>query len=613
MVGPQYDLVGNPLGAVRATFERAAAEAGGGDPVAAFRGKDWGAGDLFRSFLFDQGGLDKVPVLDASSIGLIKPNTLVRYRGMVQDMLGNEFYIGAFKMVQLGGQTSSLISHHSQCRTLVNRIFGSAIFSTVCLSPVYQTLPRAGYACARSEAMNSAPGQNAWTLESSSGPDLCRMSGSLTTEQREKRKRDGDSDDMDVSENGHGECSSFNKKTKDNSNTSSSSAEMPGSVPEINGGDHHIPGSSFSCLVKVYDMPESQVKLNDVVEFIGVYTFDPELAAPGDNPDDIMLDLIEDVTAQLPPSKVPRLHCLVWRKLSSHDFLSRPPVVEPSPSLLKGIRQSLLSHLTLLLGKDELAAQCLLLHLLSRLRNRVDVVTVGRLSLNFTGFNRESASIFGNQLHTLIQRLVPYSQTIPLSIEYLNTATLQPRKDNKSGRLVTGVLQLPQGTHLTFDETLLQTGTLTSKGVENTMLLKNLMEAQTVEYDFEYYKLEMATDVQLLTLSEGKSNILPSDMIVPFRPSSVPAVNASPEELESWRWYLSTVRSLPQATEPDTYQMIQDEMVSAMRDDRSLGCSELSRWLTMAQIMASSFGEKSLSMEHWQMVKEIERLRKQRL
>lgn len=51
-------------------------------------------------------------------------------------------------------------------------------------------------------------------------------------------------------------------------------------------------------------MPESQVKLNDVAEFIGVYTFDPELAAPNDNSDDIMFDLIEDVTAQLPPSKV---------------------------------------------------------------------------------------------------------------------------------------------------------------------------------------------------------------------------------------------------------------------------------------------------------------------
>jgi hypothetical protein len=64
MVGPQYDLVGNPLGAVRTTFEKAAAaaaaESGGRDPVAAFRSKDWGASEVFRSFLFDQGGIDKV-------------------------------------------------------------------------------------------------------------------------------------------------------------------------------------------------------------------------------------------------------------------------------------------------------------------------------------------------------------------------------------------------------------------------------------------------------------------------------------------------------------------------------------------------------------------------
>ncbi|XP_047061589.1 mini-chromosome maintenance complex-binding protein-like [Lolium rigidum] len=596
MVGPQYDLVGNPLGAVRTTFEKAAAaaaaESGGRDPVAAFRSKDWGASEVFRSFLFDQGGIDKVPLLDASNLGLIKPNTLVRFRGMVQDMLGNEFYAGAFK-------------DGSTWRTNKFTDFSPFAMPHPCDSHLWE---RHLFHCV------PVPGQNSWTLESTPGPDLRQMSSCMSPEQREKRKRDGDDDIMDVSENGNGESSSSKKPKEDGIQISSNSAEMPATeaVPEMNGNDHHIPGSSFSCLVKIYDMPESQVKLNDVAEFIGVYTFDPELAAPKDNSDDIMFDLIEDVTAQLPPSKVPRLHCLLLRKLSSQDFLAKQPV-EPLPSLLKGIRQSLLSHLTQLLGNDDLAAQCLLLHLLSRLRTRVDVVTVGRLSLNFTGFNRESASIFGNQLNTLIQRLVPYSQAIPLSIEYLNTTTLQPRKDNKSGRLVTGVLQLPQGTHLTFDETIMQSGSLTSKGVENTMLLKNLMESLMVEYDFEYYKLEMATDVQMLTLSEGKSNILPSDLVVPFRPSTVPAVTATPEELESWRWYLATVRSLPQSNEPEILQTIQDEMVNAMREDRGLGCSELSRWLTMAQITASSFGEKSLSMEHWQMVKELERLRKQRM
>jgi hypothetical protein len=87
--------------------------------------------------------------------------------------------------------------------------------------------------------------------------------------------------------------------------------------------------------------------------------------------------------------------------------------------------------------------------------------------------------------------------------------------------------------------------------VNNIYVFLNLQ----VDYDFEYYKLDMATDVQLLTLSEGKSNILPSDLVVPFRPSSVPKINEGSEELENWRWYLATVRSFPQSTEPETYQV----------------------------------------------------------
>ncbi|KAJ0229786.1 hypothetical protein HA466_0313500 [Hirschfeldia incana] len=38
-----------------------------------------------------------VPILDSSSIKWVQPNTLVRFRGMIQDMLRNEFYAGAYK------------------------------------------------------------------------------------------------------------------------------------------------------------------------------------------------------------------------------------------------------------------------------------------------------------------------------------------------------------------------------------------------------------------------------------------------------------------------------------------------------------------------------------
>ena len=57
MVGPAYDFLVNPLGAVRSTFEKAIAS--GSDP-ASLNGNDWGAVHLFRQFLFDHNGLSQV-------------------------------------------------------------------------------------------------------------------------------------------------------------------------------------------------------------------------------------------------------------------------------------------------------------------------------------------------------------------------------------------------------------------------------------------------------------------------------------------------------------------------------------------------------------------------
>ena len=45
---------------------------------------------------------------------------------------------------------------------------------------------------------------------------------------------------------------------------------------------------------------------------------------------------------------------------------------------------------------------------------------------------------------------------------------------------MSGVIQLAEGSHVTIDETQLQAGTLKAVGVENTRLLKNLVELQKV-------------------------------------------------------------------------------------------------------------------------------------
>lgn len=64
--------------------------------------------------------------------------------------------------------------------------------------------------------------------------------------------------------------------------------------------------------------------------------------------------------------------------------------------------------------------------------------------------------------------------------------------------------------------------------------------------------MEMTADVQLLIFSEGKSNIIPADLVVPFQPSSSGSFEVVPTETqEAWRWYLATVRSLQHTIESE--------------------------------------------------------------
>ncbi|KAH6773875.1 E2F target protein 1 [Perilla frutescens var. frutescens] len=591
MVGLPYDCLANPLGAVRLTFEKAMSS--GSDP-ATLDGKDWGAAELFRQFLFDDGGLSQVPLLNSSTMKWVQPNTLVRFRGMIQDMLGNEFYVGTYK-------------DGDKWRT--NK-FADASQGPVEASSDMKIWERRLLYC------TPVPGQNSW-VECS--PDAIRNPCiDAMSPLREKRQREDEAtmSDVDMVESGHAiEDSPNSKKMRDRvtlepiksqkvvteGNTSNSSI-----VPVVD-------RNSFSCLVKIYDSPESDLKLNDVFEFVGIFSFDPDLTTCRDD-NEVIDDLCEDALVCELPSKVPRLHCVVHRKLGLGDFVSSPRLELTTPAI-KEIREALIGHLTGVLGHDRLAAEYMLLHLLSKVHARVDEVAVGKLSLNLTCFNKESMSVFGNNLKLAMGNLIPFTERLSLTVDYLNTVSLAPKKDYNTNRLVSGLLQLTEGSHLTIDETPLQTGTLNSTGFENAQVLKSMMELQKVQYDFTYYKMEMPADVQFLILSEGKSNILPADLVLPFRPSSVDS-SASGEDgemLKAWRWYLATMKSLPHSIEPHIQKVVEDDLVAARQADRSLGSEEFSRWLTMGRLMSVSFGETCLSMEHWQMVKELERLGKERL
>ncbi|CAN7006757.1 unnamed protein product [Brassica oleracea var. botrytis] len=139
--------------------------------------------------------------------------------------------------------------------------------------------------------------------------------------------------------------------------------------------------------------------------------------------------------------------------------------------------------------------------------------------------------------------------------------------------------------------------------------------------------MEMATDAQMLIFSEEKSNIMPADLVVPFQPSQVNSLQViTPETAEAWRCYLATCKSLSNSIGEELQQVLENDLVELRQTGRSSGSRDLSRifcWqfclvgfcrlLTMARMMSVSYGETTLSLEHWQMVLELERLRKERL
>uniref|UniRef100_A0A0D3BNY1 Potassium transporter n=1 Tax=Brassica oleracea var. oleracea TaxID=109376 RepID=A0A0D3BNY1_BRAOL len=377
----------------------------------------------------------KVPPVSLLEVGM--PKTLVRFRGMIQDMLGNEFYAGAYK----DGLTWSTNKYSDVSQ------FPDGSDMKVWERRLLYCVPRR---CGLKQMLHLPYGRD--------GPELRSRFLDLTGQNREKRARVDEEmcDSMEAGLN----CSPF-KKMKVGEATSSASESQ-----------------------QIYDSPESDLKLNDVAEFLGVLTFDQ-------NADENSEALSEAESVQMPSENVPRLHCIIHRKLETQHFLN------------------------------------------------------------------------GSSLST---------------------------------------------------EAKLHPGTLNSVGVENAKLLKNLLECQKVEYDFQYYKMEMATDAQMLIFSEGKSNIMPADVVVPFQPSQVNSLQViSPETAEAWRCYLATCKSLSNSIGEELQQVLENDLVELRQTGRSSGSQDLSRLLTMARMMSVSYDETTLSLEHWQMVLELERLRKERL
>ena len=535
----------------------------------------------------------QVPRLDRDAVaqGRIMPNTLVRFRGLVQDMWNPEYYVGSYKDPSTGSWKQT---HYMDCAAVPE-------------NTETQLMERKPLVCI------SVPGEARWCAAPEEEQDTHEFSTSADPQRfsQSKRPRDMEEDDAemaDVSSEKEADHS-IDRRTKRqpcDANTSEGSASML-EFP-WKGLDVH------ACLVKLYgDTPDS-LRLNDVVDFYGLYTVSPELTVFSANGSSF-----QEVVP--PGSQLPRLHCIFFDKLGtpcpdfaapeSHNILQQANTLK---SAADEARNAVFELLRVTLGGDSVAAEFLLLQLLSRVQRRTGEMTLGCHSLNLAGC--ESTAPLLETLLYVLQALCPRTIAVPMTLESFNEGKWTPKKNYDTGRLEPGILQVADGTQMLLDETQMQAGNLGESGLRGLEALKLVMETQQLEYDFQYYKMSMPTDIAFTILSHGKS-LLAADTVVPLR------MQSSPEEvltilkgmpLAKLRGYLWTMRGLSHdAIFQDSIKEGMEERIVAMRQkDKNLGPKDFHRLLNLSKLMAASHG-RPMDVSDWDRIQVLDAERRSRL
>ncbi|NWH20722.1 MCMBP protein, partial [Grus americana] len=610
--------------------------------------------EYFKEKLKENNATNWVPSLNDVPVHYLKPNSLVKFRCMVQDMFDPEFYMGVYETVD--PNTNARVLHFGKYRDVAECGPQQEIDLN---SSQTVTLERQTFYCV------PVPGESAWSvvflnpqLYAYISASQARVSPSTSyTPSRHKRSYEED-EDMDLHPS--------KQKEQHMGNSPYCGGDIHGCVEpkrletEASAGHHLIspncsppldlnfplPGEKGpACLVKVYESWDS-FKVNDVLEVYGILSVDPVLSIVNNeerdssalDPMDCM-DTAEEQRVHSPPaSLVPRIHVILAQKLQhinpllpaclneeeskTCEYLNLTSLfVSNFMAELSPVRAELLGFLTHALLGDSLAAEYLILHLISTVYARRDVLPLGKFTVNLSGCPRNS--IFTEHLYRIIQQLVPASYRLQMTIENMNHSRFIPHKDYTANRLVSGVLQLASNTSLVVDETQLEQGQLDATGVHNVTALGNLITWQKVDYDFNYHQMEFPCNINVLITSEGRS-LLPSDCQVHLQPQIIPPnmeeymnsllTAVLPSVLNKFRIYLSLLRLLDYSISDEVTKAVEEDFVEMRKNDpESVTADDLHRTLLVARFLSLSAGQTTLSRERWLRAKQLEALRKARL
>ncbi|GAB0090729.1 Mini-chromosome maintenance complex-binding protein [Sergentomyia squamirostris] len=534
-----------------------------------------------REILEDTESWERIPWLNHREI---QPDgRLVRFTGMIQDMHDPEFFLESYNVKTETGQ----------------RIQNGIFYDLLQFNPETESVDLMSgehkHGERRSLFVVTIPGLNSWAEEGNQEavklPEVEKL-------QVSKRPEESSSESVK------------RQKTSESTEPSQASSACLSSEYLINSPLSDRPGRA--CLVKIYK-DFDKFRLNTVIDVIGFLSVHPSLDGSTEDVEE-MLSPEEHLVKNPPPSLIPRLHAVSVRE--SSIYLKE---IFPEDDFQE-ISRDILMLLTQCTFGDQLAGRYLFAHLLSSVQSRVGLEILGKMCLNLSNIPGISSG-YTKSLYTVLQELVPVSYRFEMTIENLNEKQFTPKKDYKTGKLTSGILQLAPKTHLILDETHLDAGQLQSSGIEALKSLGNLIRHQSIPADFQFYNLEYEMDVSVLILSEGKS-LLPSDVLLPVKVDTA-ALEHIEETIKAAQQFIkirsTAIRNFLAAQKLAKFDLdeelqgvIQEDLVS-MRKARNALPEELHSLLTLSRLVGKSLGKTRLDRETWDLVKKMDEERRSRL
>lgn len=578
-------------------------------------GAEWGERKHFVEVLGlqDEARFAQIPCLnDVELVESVSPFSLVRFRGFVQDVFEPEIYEATVQETdESSGQVRLLTTKYREC---VEAAPGKALSS----------LGTSSYGQRGACYCVPLPGETTWAQAAAAtwtqdGGGAITNSVQTAPPSRPKRSRPDEDIDMKAPPPPAGEP----REKRPTPSSGAAPQQVVGHGPpsaEQFGLNFPIPSEenrgnrkSVACIVKLYDDDAEVLRLCDAVEVVGILCVNPEVASLNALEHSGLSDARQPST-----SFVPRLHALCVRRLPYHnplvpytpDWLSEERLVAAfqrslaAPGVLSATRNAALNQLTSCLGGDVLAAQYVLMLLVTRSFGKVGEQSLGTWSLNIGCWPE---GLDASKLKETVGQLVPRVACYDITAESLNTKRWRPVKDFAANRLVASQLQLAAGTVVIFDETKMAAGNLADAGVRNVGAIRTLVNDQVLTCDFQSYEVSIPLEVQTINLSLRKSIIADIDVILPLCPTAHNVAAPEAGALDAVRLLIALVtRTAKPMVIPDDVAQKFAEDFSVVRQQQDIKPDLAHTWMSLARAFCLTCGDNDLSAEKWSQVLELE-------